>query len=283
MNVDWWKTSGLAGGAGAGFWLGGPIGAAVGAAAGWLLGGAVEPKKLAAVVPPPKPSPHSPPIPNGPPQPSVPVQPAIPPAPLVTQQTAGVAMNAALSAQGYKKADMPIYMAFQRTAGLKMDGYPGTNTMGKLSTVLLSAGVPMAPVRVYPWFATGGYDGINAPTVQEWIGDPNWSGPPPTVAGANLVSNVDAAHRPVASQVIGATPLPPGAVLSTVHDVQRALNQIGIANPKLVADGNMGPKTAAAVTAFQKTVPNLKVDGNPGPDTKAALQVALAGNIPVMG
>ena len=64
------------------------------------------------------------------------------------------------------------------------------------------------------------------------------------------------------------------AVVSN-QDVQRALNQLGFASPPLVVDGAIGPKSKAAVTAFQRAH-GLTVDGIPGPQTKAALQAALA-------
>jgi hypothetical protein len=62
--------------------------------------------------------------------------------------------------------------------------------------------------------------------------------------------------------------------VSTVRDVQHALNVLG-ASPPLVEDGVSGPKTQAAIRAFQ-AAHGLTVDGVAGPITKAALQDALA-------
>lgn len=74
--------------------------------------------------------------------------------------------------------------------------------------------------------------------------------------------------------------------ISSNTDVQHALNVLGIAIPPLAEDGQIGPLSKAAVTAFQIAHPPLAVDGIPGPQTKAALQAALdlkaaGGNTPV--
>lgn len=55
--------------------------------------------------------------------------------------------------------------------------------------------------------------------------------------------------------------------------VQQALNRLGIV-PQLVEDGVIGPKTRAAIKAFQKNA-GLVVDGIAGPATCAALEAAL--------
>ncbi len=56
---------------------------------------------------------------------------------------------------------------------------------------------------------------------------------------------------------------------SSIAAVQQKLNSFG-ANPVLVVDGEMGAKTIAAITQFQKDH-NLTVDGKLGPETLAAL------------
>jgi peptidoglycan hydrolase-like protein with peptidoglycan-binding domain len=61
--------------------------------------------------------------------------------------------------------------------------------------------------------------------------------------------------------------------IGTLLDIQRALNTLGI-KPAVTEDGKMGPKTVAAVKAFQRTA-GLVVDGSAGPATKAALSNAL--------
>jgi len=109
--------------------------------------------------------------PVAPPAPAPTPPPAPPPAPLLTPlQQAAIAMNNALAADGYRKSDQGVYMAFQAQAfpSSKPDGFPGTHTMGALHDALASAGVTMAPVTVYPWLAGPGYDGVNAPTLAEW-------------------------------------------------------------------------------------------------------------------
>jgi hypothetical protein len=85
-----------------------------------------------------------------------------------TQNSTALAMNDALNAHGYKQSDMGLYQAFQSAVGLTPDGYPGTNTMHELKDVLFSLGVEMANVPIYPWLASGGYDGVNAPLLSDW-------------------------------------------------------------------------------------------------------------------
>ena len=200
--------------------------------------------------------------------------PATPPVDMSSQVKAALAMNAALTSHGYKKADMPLYMAFQRAAGLGVDGMPGTGTMTKLAQVLTTAGSPLASVRLYKF--TGGFNGVDAPTAQEWIGDPQWAGPPPAIAQAgNPIEVINAKDTPTASQVAAVTPMAPTTPIVTAQDVQRALNQLGIAKPLLVADGKIGPLSKAAILAFQKKA-GLTADGIAGPQTKAALQDAIA-------
>lgn len=62
--------------------------------------------------------------------------------------------------------------------------------------------------------------------------------------------------------------------LSSIKDVQNALNTLGFA-PPLTADGKLGPRTIANIKAFQGKS-GLVVDGSAGPATKAALSNALA-------
>jgi peptidoglycan hydrolase-like protein with peptidoglycan-binding domain len=78
---------------------------------------------------------------------------------------------------------------------------------------------------------------------------------------------------PTGVPVVTSTPAP--VTISTLKDVQHALNLLG-AGPPLVEDGINGPKTMAAVKAFQAAHPPLAVDGAAGPQTKAALQSAVA-------
>ena len=64
------------------------------------------------------------------------------------------------------------------------------------------------------------------------------------------------------------------AAISGTRDVQHALNVLGIAIPPLIEDGALGPKTTAAIKAFQ-TRAGLAIDGLAGPITRAALTTAL--------
>jgi putative chitinase len=57
---------------------------------------------------------------------------------------------------------------------------------------------------------------------------------------------------------------------SDVADLQRELNA-SLGGPKLVVDGDFGPRTQAAVEAFQREH-HLEVDGVVGPQTRAALE-----------
>lgn len=82
--------------------------------------------------------------------------------------------------------------------------------------------------------------------------------------GGALFPNVPPAQHAEAA----ATALDP----ATVVKIQTALNARG-ANPQLTVDGAYGPKTIAAVEAFQKAN-NLAVDQWAGPLTQQALGVA---------
>lgn len=70
------------------------------------------------------------------------------------------------------------------------------------------------------------------------------------------------------------TPPKPNFDLSTTLGAQQALNYLG-ANPKLKEDGVRGPKTIAAIEAFQRQA-GLVVDGDVGPKTRGALLAEIA-------
>lgn len=57
-------------------------------------------------------------------------------------------------------------------------------------------------------------------------------------------------------------------------EAQTLLNALG-QSPALVVDGFIGPKTKAAVAAYQQKAGGLVVDGWPGPLTNAALRTAV--------
>jgi putative chitinase len=59
-----------------------------------------------------------------------------------------------------------------------------------------------------------------------------------------------------------------------VKRLQEALNDLG-ADPKLVVDGRMGPKTRMAIRAFQAAA-GIRVDGIAGPITEAAIDLRLS-------
>lgn len=201
-----------------------------------------------------------------------------------------VVMNEALKLRGYKKSDQVIYKDFQGRAGLNADGYPGTTTMVKLELVLKGAGQQMAPVRVYPWRATGAYDGVNAPTQAEWdgtavpatspvarpAGKPAPSGAPPQPAPPPIVPAVYTI--PKAPSYVPPSPAYVPASMSNV-DVQHALNVLGYKGADgvpLKEDGIIGPQSKFATAGFQRDHPPLAVDGVAGPQTKSALGAAIA-------
>jgi peptidoglycan hydrolase-like protein with peptidoglycan-binding domain len=215
----------------------------------------------------------------------VPPAPDVPPPPVAhvvvrtPVQTAAVAMASALNAHGYKQADQGLYKAFQAAAGTTADGYPGTGTMGRLRTTLASVGLPMPDVKIYVWKSmpgTSGYDGINAPTWQEWSGTapavPAWYPPPAPGPYAPAV----APGAPVRVQ-----PYPgPGAYKTDAAYITRyqtALTVLAQQDPAYDpggVDGKFGPNTQAAVKRFQFDHNLAPVDGFAGAATAAALDAA---------
>jgi peptidoglycan hydrolase-like protein with peptidoglycan-binding domain len=81
-------------------------------------------------------------------------------------------------------------------------------------------------------------------------------------------------HNNLGSQPAVQNAKAPPPQINSLRDVQIALNILG-ASPQLVEDGINGPKTIAAVKAFQQTH-GLTVDGIAGPKTKTALAMALS-------
>jgi len=70
----------------------------------------------------------------------------------------------------------------------------------------------------------------------------------------------------------GASPVTPDHL--TPAGLQAALNTLGFARPPLIVDGQIGPKSMAALMAFQRAH-GLTADGKAGPDTTAAIEAAL--------
>jgi peptidoglycan hydrolase-like protein with peptidoglycan-binding domain len=64
-------------------------------------------------------------------------------------------------------------------------------------------------------------------------------------------------------------------VVNSLLTAQRAMNVLRIPGTPLAEDGQGGPKTSAALKAFQ-TAAHISADGAFGPQTAAALQAALA-------
>jgi peptidoglycan hydrolase-like protein with peptidoglycan-binding domain len=218
-----------------------------------------------------------------------------------------IALNEMLRVRGYKKADMVHYREFQQKAGLVADGYPGAVTMLKLETVLKNGGQSLAPVKIYPWKATGAYDGVNAPTTAEWEGiqvpatspiSPSAAARPPTPSSVmRPVARAPTSHTPTAAPTAPPVTLPPPSLplppipppivpvsmpssmpsiwtVTSNTDVQHALNLTGYG--PLVEDGIVGQQTKGATLAYQLEHPPLAKDGIPGPQTKAALTASVA-------
>jgi hypothetical protein len=139
-------------------------------------------------------------------------------------------------------------------AGVTIDtwGLLGTVTWGALSKYFTPAANGAAYVLLTPDQLAKGQ--TRAPNGVNW----------PT-----LIADFDA--------IGGHVPPPSGPTfdLQTNAGIQQALNYLHVADPPLVVDGIMGPKTKAAVMAFQRAQ-NLAVDGIVGPKTRAALRTALA-------
>jgi len=109
------------------------------------------------------------------------------------------AMTTSLSAHGYKQTDMGIYRTLQRAlsaAGLypyAIDGFPGQHTMGGYKVAATQCNITPATVKVYPWLGPevpggGVYDGVNAPSLSEWIpgsGEKKPLAPPVSPSGPN--------------------------------------------------------------------------------------------------
>src|SRR5208282_1670141 len=175
MKIDWYRIGGAVLGAAAGT-IAGPLGIAVGATMGYVGGGWAEPslKRVEqSIFAPAKASPFSAPAPADKKATPLTPQPATAAMAPDVVKAAAINMNTALGTNGYKVADQPLYTAFQKAAGLKSDGLPGKVTMSKLKEVLDTNGVAMASVKIYSW--EGGYDGVSAPNMQEWTGNPNFS------------------------------------------------------------------------------------------------------------
>src|SRR6266511_1823829 len=102
-------------------------------------------------------------------------------------------------------------------------------------------------------------------------GRPNYTGRPGARPAAS--ARVRAAASPVSDRAPSGSPvLKDGSTGSVVRQLQLCLNKV--MRSGLEADGEFGPKTAAAVKAFQKKAGGLTVDGEYGPNTARKLHAA---------
>jgi hypothetical protein len=184
-----------------------------------------------------------------------------PPAGMNSVQAAGVAMNAALTARGYKQSDQPIYQVFQSAVGLKPDGYPGTTTMARLTGVLQTVGQTIpANLPVYPWKSVTGtqsdYDGKNAPAWSDWTG-----------STAPVAQAAPGGGTQTPAQVVPTSYGTPGGA-SAVQSAAVAMNNALSAHGYKAYDQPL-------YRAFQSAA-GLGADGYPGTSTMGRLQGVLS-------
>jgi hypothetical protein len=102
-------------------------------------------------------------------------------------------------------------------------------------------------------------------------GRPNYAGRP--AAGARPEADVarrTAPAAPVSDRAPSGSPvLKQGSTGSSVRQLQKCLNKV--MKSGLTADGEFGPRTAAAVKAFQRKAGGLTADGEYGPRTAGKL------------
>lgn len=162
--------------------------------------------------------------------------------------------------------------AYQVRAGMDVEELRAANrSEAEPGRRLIAASTTKWPPAVSPWLPSGLTCGWSKPHI--WQFTDNWSGLDASVTALTVADlSGGTAPKPPAPQ-----PKPwPGRYLkvaspmmhgSDVKYVQERLNNHGA---KVVVDGEYGPKTAAAVKAFQKAS-KLTADGIVGPKTWAAL------------
>jgi peptidoglycan hydrolase-like protein with peptidoglycan-binding domain len=139
-------------------------------------------------------------------------------------------------------------------AGLKEDGINGPATTAAVRSFQNAHGLPA--------------DGVAGPKTRAALSLALAHLPPAASSAPPLVLARTAPPAPAHA------PAPSPAAMS-LRDVQHALNVLGGPGTPIAEDGKRGPRTTAAVKAFQ-VAHGLKVDGIPGPQTYAALTSALA-------
>ena len=153
------------------------------------------------------------------------------------------------------------------------------NVLGGQGTPLAEDGVngskTIAAVKAFQTSHGLTVDGIAGPQTKAALQAAMAAGSPPFAMPSNAVSAVvDAARAPVRPPAPAAVP-----ALASLRDVQHALNVLAGPGTPLTEDGINGPKTIAAVKAFQ-SAHGLTADGIAGPQTKSALQAAIAAAAP---
>ena len=98
----------------------------------------------------------------------------------------------------------------------------------------------------------------------------NWAKLPFIDYGSGSTANI-----PSVTYTLGSRSLRKGSTGTDVKTLQELLNQLAIVTSSLEVDGDFGPKTEAAVKAFQKKA-DIKQDGIYGEETHKALMAAIA-------
>jgi peptidoglycan hydrolase-like protein with peptidoglycan-binding domain len=173
-------------------------------------------------------------------------------------------MPAIITASGATNFTMQTVEDIQRAMNAIGAAVPPLRVDGTLNPATMRAIVAVQKLVKIP--PTGVPDLVTRRAVETTlgnmaIGDPPGIGSSPVVQHANI--------RMVEKVVKSASQL---AVKSS-EDIQRALNALG-SNPALKVDGIIGPKTEAAIKAFQIAT-GLVADGVAGPKTIVALQTAV--------
>jgi len=110
-----------------------------------------------------------------------------------------------------------------------------------------------------------------AKDVKGWI----WTAAPAAAPAGRPIPAAAPGPSPIVLPVVTKATYAAVPPNETTRQIQHALNLLGVVSPPLVEDGINGPKTIAAVKAFQ-SAHGLTVDGIAGPLTQGAITTALA-------